>query len=215
MNLLEENMKKLIVLLCTVCFAVVACPAIAAPTFFTNRTLFDAATGGGLSFESFENDFTESDTIVFSGFTVSETSSITIFNKLLQLQNHPGLVDGAITDGTGALGYDDNGDSIGTFFSFTNTITAFGLDIATNPGSTVTIGGSVNYILVLANDTPSFWGVIDFAGIDSITFEASGGPNVGFDAISFGPAIIPSPGAILLGGIGISLVGWLRRRRTL
>jgi len=184
--------------------------AYAAPVYFYDRASFDAATGGGLDFESFEADFSVAPIIIFSGFTVGESNGD---NGLGQLRNFPGIVDGAITDGTGALGFTDNGDSIGTFFSFNRQVTAFGLDITTNPGSAMTIGGSVTDSIILGNDTASFWGVIDMDGIASITFSASGSPNVGFDAVSY--SAVPVPAAVWLFGSGLlGLVGMARRKKA-
>jgi len=51
----------------------------------------------------------------------------------------------------------------------------------------------------------------------SIIFGCTGGDNVGWHLDNVGIAtadgVIPAPGAVMLGSIGVSIVGWLRRRR--
>lgn len=45
--------------------------------------------------------------------------------------------------------------------------------------------------------------------------DASSGSSVYSDNFTYDSTPIPGPGAIFLGGLGASLVGWMRRRRTM
>jgi hypothetical protein len=65
----------------------------------------------------------------------------------------------------------------------------------------------------LSRSGPAYVNYLKFVGLDNR------GTSAGFDLDALEALnsidLIPVPGAVVLGGIGVGLVGWLRRRRTL
>jgi hypothetical protein len=187
--------------------------SIAATTFYTDRAAFNMAVSG-LTFESFEytNLPVPFESYAFPGFTLGEANGINLVTDVIHnnvFGNYP------VTDGINAVWYDDNGNSIG-YFNFNSGIKAFGIDVTTDEINTMTVGGDVSYSFDLLANKPQFFGVISTDYFDNVTFSASGGPEVGFDSLSFGNGtVVPIPGAVWLLGSGLlGLGGWRRFRKS-
>ena len=105
------------------------------------------------------------------------------------------------------------------------------LTAAWRNGLNITVAGYENDSLlysttVVVDTTGPAWFDFNYVGINRLEFDSYGGVDVFLygsgehfvmDDFEFTPPAMhsPSPGALLLGSIGVGFVGWLRRRRAL
>ncbi len=116
----------------------------------------------------------------------------------------PGVGEAGLINITGNVRKVDTGGGDGVTFdlfvdgiSLFNSTLAFNDDtgVAFNETLTVGVGSTVDFVI----------------GPGSINWDIFDSTGLNVNVVS----VIPAPGAILLGSIGVGLVGWLRRRRAL
>jgi hypothetical protein len=152
----------------------------------------------GSMFAVLKTDGPGSLTQMYQSFTTTGPSTLT-FDYFWDSQDFYALND----TGTGTLlsGAGTGGALVTTLFS--HSVNSDPADFWGTPWTSVSyqIASAGTYTLLITN----------MNGGDSL-FDS----YVGIDNAQIDDArVIPAPGAILLGGIGVGLVNWLRRRRTL
>jgi len=224
--------RKVILKLLGVCMVAIALVAVAPSTAVANVTMHTANTTTGN--QTGWNVGLEFEVIAASGISVLQLGMYDSGGDGIQ---GSGTLSTIIFDssGTNLAQMDFTSASPGTFDVASNYLfKPLGSALVLGPGRYTIMGYGFNGVDNEYNQNFTHSGGPSFNGAGLISFVRSGwgkGP-VGTLPVSFGApdyfdagnmvftaatgsGVIPAPGALLLGSMGMGLVGWLRRRRTL
>ena len=198
-------MKKLILI--TIMLGFIVAPALAVPTFqFTNAELLSftiltppttASYLGTLAIDTGAS-YTDGTTPLVGdvGYALADVST----TGLIALGT---TVDLSTSTDIALRVHNDNNQGWGyALYAFDGTSSVM------SAWSSITAGTAGNLLLDITSLT------FDGTDIAALLIRNETSPNQN-DKFHTSVSYIPAPGAILLGGIGVSFVGWLRRRRTL
>jgi hypothetical protein len=177
------------------------------PTFGTLVNFDDKAVGTPV----LANDY-----VSFGVTSIVELESLGFFGRYNSSQSAPCFV-GTGSNGERGTDADPSGGWDGTIqIDLALPASMVGIGIANNSGGpeTLSVYDSVGILLESHTVTTgtNVYAVITRGTYDISRLEISG-DFFAIDDLQFNA--IPAPGAILLGSIGVGLVGWLKRRRTI
>lgn len=193
-------MKKLILLLAIV--AAMAVPAMANFTF-TQTELLNLTTLTGPTFDIVTADHT----LVSSEYTaydyigsflgdVGYVGTLSGNASTYIGTTDSGILSAAEADGTYVLTIHNDNDDNWSYY-----LTASGAGGGSSASQTLLTGETGYFTLAISGAITDIGFVITNAKSDTDAYHTS--------------VTVPVPGAMLLGGIGVGFVGWLRRRRAL